>query len=93
LLITRRLGPVPIAAGLFAVLAMALTSIRYWETCYSYSRVFSPLLVLTALETVAAKRSFHAWLWGLLPTAFVDTRIGLQLGPQVIGVVRGLLGH
>ena len=93
LLITRPLGPIPIAAGLFAVLAMALTSIRYWETCYSYSRVFSPLLVLTALETVAPKRSFHAWLWGLLPTAFVDTRIGLQLGPQVIGVVRGLLGH
>ena len=83
----------PIAAGLYVVLALTLTSVRYWNSCYSYSRVFSPLLVLTALETVAARRSSNAWLLGLLPTALVDTRIGLQLGPQVIGVVRGLLGH
>jgi hypothetical protein len=93
LLINRPLSPILIAAALYVVLATTLASIRYWETCYEYSRVFSPLLVLTALESVSAKRSFHGWLWGLLPTALVDTRIGLQLGPQIIGVVRGLLGH
>ena len=93
LLIKRPLGPVPIAAALYVVLAATLTSIRYWESCYEYSRVFSPLLVLTALESVSPKRSIQGWLWGLLPTILVDTRIGLQLGPQIIGVVRGLLGH
>lgn len=93
LLRMRPLGAMPIAAGLYVVLALTLTSVRYWNSCYSYSRVFSPLLVLTALETVGARRWSNAWILGLLPTALVDTRIGLQLGPQVIGVVRGLLGH
>jgi hypothetical protein len=93
LLIKRPLGPIPIAAGLCVALAISLMNVRYWETSYEYSRVFSPLLVLTALGSVSPKRSIQAWLWGLLPTALVDIRIGLQLGPQIIGVVRGLLGH
>ena len=93
LLRMRPPGAIPIAAGLYVALAITLTAVRYWDSCYSYSRVFSPLLLLTALETVASRRWSNTWLLGLLPTALVDTRIGLQLGPQILGVVRGLLHH
>lgn len=93
LLRMRPLGPVTLAAGLYCVLAILMTSVRYWNSCYGYSRVFSPLLVLMALETVASRHSPKARLWGLLPTALVDPRIGLELGSQILGVVRGLLGH
>ena len=93
LLRMRPAGAIPIAAGLYVALAITLTAVQYWDSCYGYSRVFSPLLVLTALETVASRRWSNAWLWALLPTSLVDTRIGLQLGPQIIGVLRGLLGH
>ena len=93
LLRMRPLGPMAIAGGLYVALAFTLTSVRYWNTCYGYSRVFSPLLVLTALEAAAGRASSRGWWLGLLPTALVDTRIGFELGPQIIGVVRGLLGH
>ncbi|MCU1273838.1 MAG: hypothetical protein JWO48_1269, partial [Bryobacterales bacterium] len=87
------LGPVSIAAFLYAALAIALVSVRYWDSCYSYSRVFSPLLIFIALAATDSKHRVSGWWWTLVPTALVDLRIGLQLGPQALGILRGLSGH
>jgi hypothetical protein len=93
LLRRRPLGPVSVAAFLYAALAMALVNIHYWDSCYSYARVFSPLLIFIALETTVSKHRMSGWWWTLLPTALVDLRIGLQFGAQALGILRGLSGH
>jgi energy-converting hydrogenase Eha subunit C len=92
LLRLRPLDPVSVAAFLFAVLAIALVSVRYWDLCYSYARVFSPLLIFTALA-VDSKHRISGWWWTLVPTAMVDLRIGLELGSQTLGILRGLSGR
>jgi hypothetical protein len=89
----RPLGPVSIAAFLYAALAIAMVNVHYWDWCYSYARVFSPLLIFIALQTTASKPRMRAWWWSLAPTALVDLRIGLQLGVQALGILRGLSGH
>ncbi len=86
------LSPISIAAFLYAALVIALNNSRYWLLIYGYARVFSPLLVLVAMQAMASKRSVKAWWWMLLPAPFVDLRVGLQMGEQVTGVVRGLFG-
>lgn len=88
----RPLSPVRITAFVFAAAAISLTSVRYWGNCYGYSRVFSPLLFLSASQGLAGKQSAGRWWVNLVPIAMVDLRIGLQLGPQALGIVRGLLG-
>jgi len=93
LLRRRPLGPVSIAAFLYAALAIALVNVNYWNWCYSYARVFSPLLIFIALQTTASKHRISGWWWTLAPTALVDLRIGLQLGVQALGILRGLSGH
>ena len=90
---TRPLSPISIAAFLYAALAIMLISSRYWFHCYGYARVFSPLLILIALQATASNQPVKAWWWMLLPAPLVDLRIGLELGPQVLGVFRGLLGN
>ena len=92
LLRRRLLGPVSIAAALFAFMALSLTSVRYWDHCYGYARVFSPLLVLVALHAMTGKRGTGPWWMALLPSALVDLRVGLELGSQTLRIVRGLLG-
>ena len=93
LLRTRPLNPISIAAVLFAAMAIMLTSSIYWRDSFGYTRAFSPLLILIALQAAGAKNRMRAWWWMLLPAPLMDLRIGLQLGPQVLGVFRGLLGH
>jgi hypothetical protein len=93
LLRLRPLDPVSIAAFLYAVLATALVSVHYWNLCYSYARVFSPLLIFTALAATDSKHRMRRWWWTLAPTAMVDLRIGLELGSQTVGILRGLSGH
>ena len=93
LLRVRPLSPITITAGLYVALAIMMTSTRYWNSCYTYSRAFSPLLIFIALETASLRLPTRAWRWGLVPMVLVDLRIGLQMGPQLAGVVRGLSGH
>ncbi len=93
LLRVRPRNPVPLAGFLFALLAIALANPRYWDLCYSYARVFSPLLVLVALEAIPWKVRPIAWLAAIIPTALVDLRIGLELGSENLRIFRGLLGH
>ena len=92
LLRSRPLNPISITAVLYAALVIVLNNSRYWLLCFGYARVFSPLLVLVALQAMASKHSVKTWWWMVLPAPLVDLRVGLQLGEQIAGVFRGLLG-
>ena len=78
---------------LYTVLRLAMAARRFLFDCYGYGRVLSPMLILIALQAMALRRPVKAWWWMLLPVPLVDLRIGLQLGPQVLGIVQGLLGR
>jgi hypothetical protein len=93
LLRLRPFGTISVAGALYAALGVGMVNIHYWDWCYSYARVFSPLLIFIALETTAAKHRTRGWWWALAPTALVDLRIGLQLGLQALGILRGISGH
>lgn len=84
--------PLRMTGALFAIVAVLMTRPRYWDECYSYSRVFTPLLIATALSAVNAKGRMPGW-WLLFPAALVDLRIGLQLGPQALGILKGIAGR
>ena len=92
LLCARPLSPLSIAAALYAVMAFLLTSVHFWDHCYGYARVFSPLLILVAMQAMTWKGATGGWWMALVPAAFVDLRVGLELGSQTLRIVRGLLG-
>lgn len=54
----------------------------FWGDAFAFGRVFSPLVVLIALQSFSAR----SW-WTLLPLALIDPRIGLQLGYKLFQVV------
>jgi hypothetical protein len=93
LLRTRPLGPIAITALLYAALVFMLIHRVYWIDCYTHARVFSPLLVIVALQAAAMKDRVNACWWMLLPIPLMDLRICLQLGPQALGILRGVLGN
>lgn len=68
-------------------LALALFAIRgVWVQAYAHARVLSVLFVPLAL------RSLERRSWSdLAPILLVLPRIGMQVFPQVAGVVRGLV--
>ena len=78
--------PTILAAGLFVLLAMIISDPDVWTDPFGYSRIYTPLLLLGALEGIAI-RSFAPSI-ALLA---LDPRIGLQLGPQLLNVLRGIL--
>lgn len=92
LLRARPLSPVSIAAALYAFMAVMLTSVHYWDHCFGYSRVFSPLMLLVAMQPLTGKYVTGSWWTALLATALVDLRVGLDLGSQTLRIVRGVLG-
>jgi len=73
-----------IALG-FAVLVMLISSQDVWSDAFSFARVFSPLLFLTALDSMRT----HS-LAGSAPVFITAPRIWLQFGFQVLGVLHGL---
>lgn len=93
LLSARSHDPLTLTAALFTILAVVLTTPRYWDDCYSYSRVFAPLLIAIALRAVTLRDRTRNWWWMLVPTVLIDLRIGLQLGPQVLGIFQGIVGR
>jgi hypothetical protein len=90
---TRPLDLISMTCFVHTVLGIAMASRLVWFDCYGYGRVMSPMLILIALQALASKRPVKAWWWMLLPVPLVDLRLGLQLGPQALGIVRGLLGY
>ena len=76
-----------IALG-FAVLVILVSSQDVWRDAFSFARVFSPLLLLTALDCMRTRS-----LAGSVPVLITAPRIWLQFGFQVLGVLHGLWGH
>ena len=68
-------------------LGLALFGSRdVWVQAYGYARVLSPLLVFLALRSLK-RRSWS----DLAPVLLVLPRIGMQVFPQVVAVLRGLV--
>jgi hypothetical protein len=88
----RPLSPLALAGFLHVVLALALTRVAYWEDCNEYARVFSPLLILVALQSSANRMMMTTARWlSLAPVIMVDLRLGIQFSSSIGGVLRGLL--
>jgi hypothetical protein len=87
---SRPLNPLAIAAVLFVVLVFVLTNVGYWNDVNGYARVFTPLLVLVALGTLAGEGGIPWWT-GLVPAILVDLRLSLEFASEAGGIVRGLL--
>jgi hypothetical protein len=73
-----------IALG-FAALVILVTSQDVWTDAFSFARVFSPLLFLTALDCMRTRS-----LAGSVPVVITAPRIWLQFGFQVLGVLHGV---
>lgn len=85
LAVSKSWDPVTMACLLFAVLGLALSREDVWQTVFGHGRILSPLLLLLALGALEHKdRS------GFLPLLLVTPRTAVQLGPQVLGVLRGM---
>ena len=81
-------GPVELAGLVFGLMTAWIAGFITMQDPYTYPRVVSPLLVLVALSGLSRNT-----LIGLLPAALVTPRVAAQLGPQVLGVLRGLFPH
>jgi hypothetical protein len=80
-----------LAAVCFVALAAVLTSPHFWDHCYNFARVFSPLLLLIIIEAMAWQPR-RSWCWlAVVPTVLVDSRVALELGSQVLVILRGLM--
>lgn len=93
LLRVRPLNPSLLAALCFAALVAAMTTPRFWDHCFNFARVFSPLLLLIVTEAIASPWRRNWWWLAVVPTGLVDPRVALELGSQSLGIARGLLGH
>jgi hypothetical protein len=83
---TRSGYPVPaIVAGLLMTLTGLNLGTPFWADAFSFGRVFSPLLVLLALQTGATR----SWL-PMLPVALIAPRIAMQLAYHVVKVAQAL---
>lgn len=86
LLRRKPFGPLTTAIAAMALPAIFAGKADIWNGGYEFGRTMSPLLVLLALQAVAAK-----WWWGLAPLGLIAPRILFQLEPQLKGIVRGLI--
>jgi hypothetical protein len=84
----RSPGPEELAGLVFGLMTIWMACFITMQDSYTYPRVVSPLLVLVALSGLSRNS-----LIGLLPAALVTPRVAAQLGPQVLGVLRGLFPH
>lgn len=74
-------------AVVFQILLLSTLKAELWLDPYTYTRLCSPLLVLL----MAGGRDSR-WGWRWLPAGLMLPRIGLQLGRQLLGVLRGIFG-
>ncbi len=85
----RRLSRQPdgLVAFAFVALIACVWSQDVWGHAYGYARAFSPLLLLAGLDGFRSRLAMAA-----LPLALAAPRIGLEMGSQILRVVRGVLG-
>jgi hypothetical protein len=82
----RRLDREQWVALCFVALALVLSVPGYWRHVYSYGRPLSPLLFVVGLRVFAEAR----W-WVLVPILLMDLRMAVQMSPQILGILRGIL--
>jgi len=70
---------------LWAVFGLTLAEF-VWTDCYATGRILSPLLLFLFLRSFAGGEKL-----GRLPLAMVVPRVSLEITPQVVGVLRGVL--
>jgi hypothetical protein len=90
---SRRTTPTAIAVYGYALMAVFIKNPHAWADVYGFGRTLGPLLLLLALERFAMQPQAprNALTTGL-PIAFIDPRILLQWGFQVLNVAKGLAG-
>jgi hypothetical protein len=81
----RAWTPVTVAIYLFAILAIALSPGDPWAEVYGFGRTLTPLLLLAALDGLTVGS-----VAPVLSMLAVDPRIGLQVGGQIVNIVRGI---
>lgn len=69
----------------FALLPLFINHADVWNEAFSFARVFSPLLLMIALDGAETRR-----IVAFLPLLLIVPRIVMQFGPQMVGVARGL---
>jgi hypothetical protein len=74
----------------FAAFVLIVVIPGYWNDINGYGRVFSPLLLLVALGSLARETGVPWWT-GLIPTVCVDLRLGMEFTAAAGGILRGLL--
>ena len=83
----RRGDSLAIAALLFALVAIQVTPDDLWIHVFGYGRILSPMLLLLALHSLAARRHLF-----FIPLLLVLPRVLCQFAPQALGIVRGVFG-
>jgi hypothetical protein len=83
----RRFDPSTVAMVLFTALGIFVWRRNDWLEVYDYGRIFSPLLILLAAESLR-----HGHKRYFAPALLILPRVGLQFGPQLVGVALGLFG-
>jgi hypothetical protein len=92
LLRAQSLTPMAISAAIFGALVFVLTPKGFWEDVNGYARVWSPLLILIALPSVARVTNARLpWWMGLVPLVLVDLRLGMQFASPTGNIVHGIL--
>jgi hypothetical protein len=74
------------AVAAFIALAVVTSRPEFWEQVYSYGRISSPLVFFATLQPLRR----GAW-WALVPVSLMALRIGIQMAPQALGILRAVL--
>jgi hypothetical protein len=86
-LFARRLGPVSLSVGFFAVLALVLGK-PVMSEAFAFGRPVSPLLLWIMIEAVSRRR----WI-ALVPPLLVTLSVSVVLVRPFVEVVKGLAGR
>ena len=82
----RPQGPETMLALLFAVMAVFVQRADHWSHAYDYGRVYSPLLIVLALRSLARAEVLPA-----VPSMLMWPRLLFQVRTQAFGLVRPFL--
>ena len=80
-----RTGPIDFSIYLFAMIAVFVSAPEAWADAYAFARRLTPLAMLEAMDGIPQRRWISA-----LPLLLLIPRVGLQFGPQVLGIVTSL---
>jgi hypothetical protein len=83
--VKRRLDPAALATLFFVAMGIILQKTDIWVHVYDYGRIYTPVLLFLGLRGIE-RRSWAA----LAPMALILPRIGMQLGAQIVGIVKSL---